>query len=364
MDIVGEKALLVLEDGVVFKGEFFGASSEVFGEVVFSTGMTGYQEALTDPSYRGQILTMTYPLAGNYGINSEDFESNEIQVRGLLVSGACEFPSNHRAEKTLGTFLKDYKIPGLQGIDTRALTRKLRKHGTMRGKICREGIDTEKVAEELRKTPYPDNEDLLPEVSRNNEEIYEADGNLKVTLIDCGAKENIIRCLVKRGVTVRVVPARTGAEDILKEADGVMISNGPGDPSKASYVIDTVKSLFGEIPLFGICLGHQIIGLAAGAKAYKLKFGHRGLNHGVKELETGRVHITTQNHGYSIDEKSLEKTGFEVTHVNLNDGSVEGMRHKDLPIFSVQYHPEGCPGPRDNEYLFDKFVEAMNAKKK
>tara|TARA_Y100000310_G_scaffold9580_2_gene10174 strand:- start:52136 stop:53230 length:1095 start_codon:yes stop_codon:yes gene_type:complete len=364
VETVGEKALLVLEDGLVFRGEFFGEDSEVFGEVVFSTGMTGYQEALTDPSYRGQILTMTYPLAGNYGITSEDFESKEIQVRGLLVSSSCELPSNHRSKKTLGEFLKEYKIPGVSGIDTRALTRKLREHGTMRGKICKEGVDTEKVAEELRKTPYPDSEDLLPEVSRKKDEIYKVDGNFNVTLVDCGAKQNMVRCLLKRGVSVRVVPPTTSAEEILKGADGVIVSSGPGDPEMVPYLIDTVKNLFGEVPLFGICLGHQIIGLAAGAKTYKLKFGHRGVNHGVKDLESGKIYITTQNHGYSLDAKSIEGSGFEVSHINLNDSSVEGMRHKELPIFSVQYHPEGCPGPQDNEYLFDKFVELMNAKKK
>lgn len=354
------KALLILEDSTLFKGEFFGSEKEVFGEVVFNTGMTGYQEALTDPSYAGQILTMTYPLIGNYGINNEDFESEKIQVRGFVVSELCKEPSHFKSKKTLDFFLKEFDIPGISGIDTRALTRIIRNYGTMCGMICSDEVNVKKTIEEIKKTPFPDSIDLIPGVTRKKIQTYNKGGNLKVVLIDCGVKENIIRCLVKRNCEVLVAPAKTSAQEILNlKPNGVLVSNGPGNPAKPLYVIETIKNLFGKIPMFGICLGHQMFGLAAGAKTYKLKFGHRGLNHPVKDLERGRVHITTQNHGYAVDAKSLEGTGFKVSHVNLNDGSVEGMEHEKLPIFSVQYHPEASPGPRDNEYLFDTFVENM-----
>jgi len=353
-----KKAILVLEDGTIFRGNYFGASKEIFGEVVFSTGMTGYQEALTDPSYRGQILTLTYPLVGNYGINSEDFESDKIQVRGLIVSEHCLEPSNYRSEKTLDKFLKEHKIPGVYGIDTRALTRVIRQHGTMRGKICKDGINVKQVVKELKETPYPDSKDLIPEVTRKKIETHGTGET--IVLLDIGAKQNIINCLTERGLQVKVVPGNTSFKEILKfKPDGILISNGPGDPTKPAYAIETIRQLIDtDIPIMGICLGHQVLALAAGAKTYKLKFGHRGLNHPVQD-SLGKVNITTQNHGYAVDVESLKNTDFEVTHLSLNDNSVEGMKHKNKKIFSVQYHPEGSPGPKDNEYLFDEFARMV-----
>jgi carbamoyl-phosphate synthase small subunit len=356
---MAKKAYLVLEDGSVFEGRAFGSEQESFGEVVFNTGMTGYQEALTDPSYRGQILTLTYPLIGNYGINKKDFESKEIQVRGFVVSEQCDEFSHHDGEKTVDEFLKEYNITGIAEVDTRALTRVIRNYGTMRGMICFD----KKVLEKIKATPFPDSEDLLLEVSSGKVEEF-GEGE-RIVLIDCGAKGNIVNCLVERGAKVIVVPASTSAEEILKlEPAGVLVSNGPGDPARPAYVRETVKELFGKVPMSGICLGHQIIALAGGAKTYKLKFGHRGANHPVKNLENSRVYITTQNHGFAVDESSLKGTGFEVSQINLNDNTVEGIKHKELPIFSVQYHPEGSPGPRDNEYIFDDFMEMVRDAKK
>ena len=354
-----KKAYLVLEDGSVFEGRPFGASTETFGEVVFNTGMTGYQEVLTDPSYRGQILTLTYPMIGNYGINRNDFESTKIQVRGFVVSEQCGEFSHHDGEKSIDDFLKEHDIPGIANVDTRAVTRVIRNYGTMRGMIC---LDKD-VLEKIKSKPFPDSEDLLPEVT--SEKVEELGEGERIVLIDCGAKGNIVNCLVKRGAKVIVVPASTSAEEILKlKPDGILVSNGPGDPAKPNYVVQTVKSLFEKLPMFGICLGHQIIALAGGAKTYKLKFGHRGANHPVKNLESNRVYITTQNHGFAVDKNSLEGTGFEVSQINLNDNTIEGIEHMELPIFSVQYHPEGSPGPKDNEYIFDEFMEMVrNAKK-
>ncbi len=362
-----KKALLVLENGAYFEGIPFGFFREnIFGEVVFNTAMTGYQEALTDPSYAGQILTMTYPLVGNYAINKDEFESKRIQVRGFIVSELCETPSHFKSFETLDKFLKQYKIPGLYNVDTRALTQVIRTKGVMKGTICAMVANVKKVAEETNLRPHPDSEDLLPSVTVEKPEVWNKNGSCNIVLIDTGVKYNILRSLEKRDCKVTVVPASTSFEKIMKyNPEGIIISNGPGDPAKPTYVIETVRKLINEtnVPIFGICLGHQILGLAAGAKTFKLKFGHRGANHPVKDMETGRVHITTQNHGYAVDPKSLDSTNFRATKFNLNDSSVEGLTHRKKPIFSVQYHPEGGPGPQDNQYLFDKFLKMIGGGK-
>ena len=306
---------------------------------------------------------MTYPLVGNYAINKENFESKRIQVRGFVVSELCETPSHFKAFEGLGKFLKEHKIPGLYNVDTRALTQVIRTKGAMKGMICKAGTNIKKAAEEINLRPHPDSEDLLPSVTVQKPEVWNKNGAHNIVLIDTGVKYNILRSLEKRDCKITVVPASTNFEKIMKyEPEGIIVSNGPGDPSKPTYAIETARKLINEanIPIFGICLGHQILALAAGAKTFKLKFGHRGVNHPVKDLETNRVHITTQNHGYAVDMKSLEGTHFSATKINLNDSSVEGLTHKSKPIFSVQYHPEGAPGPQDNQYLFDKFLKMIN----
>jgi carbamoyl-phosphate synthase small subunit len=355
------KATLVLEDGTVVEGLGIGAEKEVYGEVVFNTSMCGYQEALTDPSYKGQILMFTYPLVGNYGINKENFESDGIKAEGFVVKEACPLPSHRAAGKTLDAFLKENDTPGIAGVDTRALTIKIRKYGTMKGalKTSRKRIDADELLEKARKQRDISELDLVREVTSREIRRYKGKGD-KVVLLDCGMKLSILRNLLKRGLDVTVVPATTPAEEILAlDPRGVVISNGPGDPMRAGYAIETARELMEEKPTFGICLGHQILALAAGAKTFKLKFGHRGANQPVKDTETGKVYITSQNHGYAVDVASLEATGFRLSHINLNDGTAEGLRHEELPVFSVQYHPEANPGPKDNEYLFDEFVRLM-----
>ncbi|HOV78482.1 MAG TPA: glutamine-hydrolyzing carbamoyl-phosphate synthase small subunit [Bacillota bacterium] len=356
------QALLALEDGSVFKGEAYGATGERYGEVVFNTGMTGYQEVLTDPSYCGQIVVMTYPLIGNYGIMKEDFESKKSYVRGFVVREQCTLPSNWRFSETIGSFLKKEEVIGLAGIDTRALTRHLRSYGTMRGVISTETTDERELVERARNSPYLSGQELVPAVATT--EIYTYPGvGRRVVLIDFGAKLNIIRCLLDRNCEVVVVPPDTSAKKIFElYPDGIVLSNGPGDPVNVPYAIETLRELIaaGKKPMLGICLGHQILGLAMGARTYKMKFGHRGANHPVKDLETGRVYISSHNHGFSVDEESLKGLDIYVSHRNLNDGTVEGLKHKFLPVFSVQYHPEASPGPRDSEYIFDQFLEKMN----
>ena len=357
------KALLVLENGQIFEGIPFGFSRpNVFGEVVFNTAMTGYQEALTDPSYAGQILTMTYPLVGNYAVNKDEFESKKIHVRGFIVSELCTTPSHFKSFETLDKFLREYKIPGIYNIDTRALAQAIRTKGVMKGRICSANADARTIVSEINKRSSPDADDLLPEVTVQKPEIWNEKGAHKIVVIDTGVKYNILRSLAKRDCKVTVVPADTNFDKIMAyNPEGIIISNGPGDPSRPRYVIETAKQATKEanIPIFGICLGNQILALAAGAKTFKLKFGHRGANHPVKDLETGRVHITTQNHGFAVDADSLKNTDFKISKLNLNDNSVEGMVHKSKPIFSVQYHPEGGPGPQDNQYLFDNFLKMV-----
>ncbi len=355
-----KQARLVLEDGTIFYGESFGADCEASGEVVFNTGMTGYQEILTDPSYSGQIITMTYPLIGNYGINAVDFESTHPFARGFIVKEYCDIPSNWRAEFNLDAFLKKYQIPGLAGIDTRALTKRLRTHGTMRGIITTSNETDGEMLNKVSAVHDLSGQDFVKQAT--TDKIYtEGDGGKHVVLVDFGAKANIARCLIERGCRVTVVPCDTTSEAILKlKPDGLMLSNGPGDPQDVMYAVKMVRELIGRLPIFGICLGHQIIGLALDGTTYKLKFGHRGGNHPVKNLLTGKVTITSQNHGFAVREDSLNLDEVVISHINVNDGTVEGLKHRKLPLFSVQYHPEAAPGPWDSEELFDEFVSYFN----
>lgn len=345
------KAKLILENGVVFEGKAFGYLKECVGEVVFNTGMTGYQEVLTDPSYYGQIVTMTYPLIGNYGINLEDLESKEPKVRGFIVREKCQYPNNFRCELELETYLAQNKVLGLDGIDTRALTKILRNNGTMKGIIVLDNSNLEDVKDKLEAFS---NRDAVSIVSTN--EKYEISGEgKKVAIIDFGIKQNIIRNFVKRGCNVTVFPYDFKAEEVLEiNPDLVFLSNGPGDPEDMGEAVNEIKKIVGKKPMVGICLGHQLLALTLGGETKKLKFGHRGCNHPVKDLINNRVHITSQNHGYYV---ATLPENMEITHVSMNDGTVEGMKHKELPIFSVQFHPEACPGPKDSEYIFDEFMK-------
>ena len=366
-------ALLALADGRIFDGEAFGAPGEAAGEVVFNTSMTGYQEIMTDPSYKGQIVVMTYPLIGNYGINFEDVESRRPWVEGFIVRESSPTPSSWRGRMTLDDYMERHGIVGIQAIDTRALTRHLRDRGAQEGVISTLDLDAGRLVARARASPGLIGEDLVKEVTVNEPHGWEealwdrATGyrqppaqRLRVVAYDSGIKRNILRQLVSVGCKVTVVPASTRAEAILElKPDGVFLSNGPGDPEGVPYLIESVRRLLGKLPIFGICLGHQILGLAAGGRTYKLKFGHHGANHPVKDLSTGKVEITAQNHGFAVDPKAVEPFGFCETHVNLNDATSEGMRHVELPVFSVQYHPEASPGPHDANYLFTRFVDLM-----
>lgn len=354
------RARLILEDGTVFEGVGFGATGESYGEVVFNTGMTGYQEVLTDPSYYGQIVTMTYPLIGNYGVNVDDIESNHPHVRGFVVREWAEHPSNWRSMGSLDEYLKRNNIIGIQGIDTRMLTKKIRVRGTMAGVITT--LDTD-VSVYMDKLNAPD---LLPrdQVAQvTTKSIYRCPGEKRrVVAMDFGMKAGILRSLLARDCDVTVVPADTSAEEIMSwRPHGVFLSNGPGDPADLSYAVETIRELLGQVPIFGICMGHQLISLACGAQTGRLKFGHRGANHPVKDLINGRCYITSQNHGYVVLEESLAGTDLELTHINQNDGSVEGLRHTKYPAFCVQYHPEARPGPDDSDYLFDRFMDLIDA---
>ncbi len=350
-------ARLILENGEVLHGISFGADKDSFGEVVFNTGMTGYQEVLTDPSYCGQIVTMTYPLIGNYGINRDDFESIRPYVHGFVVREFADYPSNWRNSSDLEDFLKKYDIPGIAGVDTRKLTRMIRMHGTLKGIITTSQEADEVLIEKVRQSELM--HDQVARVSTMRSYRCPADGP-NIVLIDYGSKQGILRELLQRKCDVTVVPYNVTAEEIRRiNPDGIMLSNGPGDPKDVPEAVETIRELMGEIPLFGICLGHQLFALASGADTEKMKFGHRGSNHPVKDLADGRVYITSQNHGYSVSEASLAGTELELTHVALNDGTVEGLKHSKYPAFSVQYHPEASPGPEDSGYLFDRFVEMM-----
>ena len=380
------KALLALEDGRIFTCRSFTGPGETWGEVVFNTSMTGYQEVLTDPSYSGQIVTMTYPLVGNYGVNPEDVESDRIQVAGFLLKEYQNFPSNYRSTSPLADYLKDQGVLGLEELDTRALTIHIRKAGAMRAFISTEDLDQSSCVERARKIPSMVGQDIVKEVTTSFS-YYWADGkqvfgeggdiyldsnvwNFKgekpsVVAFDFGIKYNILRCLEQIGFEVVVVPATTGA-DVVKamEPDGIFLSNGPGDPEPVTYAIETIRALLGYVPMFGICLGHQLLGLALGGKTFKLKFGHRGANQPVKNLLTGKVEITSQNHGFAVDTDSLQGKNIEITHINLNDNTLEGFRHREYSIFTAQYHPEASPGPHDAKYLFDEFMSMIQESKK
>ena len=352
------KAYLILEDGTVFEGTSIGSSREVISEIVFNTSMTGYLEVLTDPSYAGQAVVMTYPLIGNYGICREDMESRQAWPDGYIVRELSRIPSNFRSGDTIDHFLKEQDIPGISGIDTRALTKILREKGTMNGMITTNGdYDLEEVKEKIRQYTV---KGVVLKTSVKKPYVLPGDGK-KVALLDCGAKDNIARNLNKRGCEVTVYPADTPSEEILKtNPDGIMLSNGPGDPAENVGIIEEVRKLYeSSVPIFAICLGHQLMALATGAKTYKLKYGHRGGNHPVKDLETGRVYITSQNHGYAVDEESLDPSVAVPAFVNVNDKTNEGLKYVGKNIFTVQYHPEACPGPLDSGYLFDRFMRMM-----
>ncbi|AYC29182.1 carbamoyl phosphate synthase small subunit [Paenisporosarcina cavernae] len=353
------KRYLVLETGDVFEGIGFGHEEESFGEVVFTTGMTGYQETLSDPSYFGQIITMTYPLIGNYGVNRDDFESIQPALSGMVVKELADYPSNFRSDYSLEELFSQKNIPGIQDIDTRRLTRILRIHGSLKGVFTKTGeaLQLDIMLEKLARFELPKNQ--VESVS--TKKAYPSPGRgQRVVLMDFGMKHGILRELNKRDCDVLVVPYNTTAKDILAMSpDGVMLSNGPGDPKDVPEAIETVRQLIGQIPVFGICLGHQLFALASGADTEKLTFGHRGANHPVKELKTGKTELTSQNHGYTVIPTSLEQTEIEVTHIALNDGSIEGLKHATHPVFTVQYHPEASPGPEDSNHLFDEFIDLM-----
>jgi carbamoyl-phosphate synthase small subunit len=358
------KAILVLEDGRTFYGASFGAEGETFGEVVFNTSMSGYQEILTDPSYAGQIVCMTYPLIGNYGVNPEDVESRRPWVEGFVVREASRVASNWRSTETLDSYLKRNNIIGIEHIDTRALVRHIRDKGAMRSAISTVDLDPESLLQKVLASPPMENRELASVVSVSEEFEYPAADNFKyhVVAYDFGVKTNSLREFSKFGCRVTVVPAGTSAGEVLAlKPDGIFLSNGPGDPSSMTAVVNEIKKLTdSNVPMFGICLGHQIIGQVFGGSTYKLKFGHRGGNQPIKNLDTGKIEIASHNHGFAVDRDSLP-ADVEITHVNINDDTIAGLRHKTLPVFSVQYHPESAPGPHDSEYLFKQFVDLMKA---
>lgn len=379
------KAFIALEDGTVFEGVSFGALGERLGEIVFNTSMSGYQEIMTDPSYKGQIVTMTYPLIGNYGINKYDVESSCPKVEGFIIKENSKITSNFHSEKSLGQYLKENNIIGIEGVDTRSLTLHIRAKGAMKSVISTIDLNPKSLIKKAKDSPGLIGRDLVKEVTckkaykaetilaqgarlkaqgkkiQPSTSSLEPNANLfKVIAMDFGIKYNILRCLKDAGCDVTVVPADTKAVDILEQnPDGIFLSNGPGDPAAITYAIEEIKKLLGKKPIFGICLGQQLLGLALGGKTFKLKFGHRGANHPVKDLKTGKIEITCQNHGFCVDIDSLNKEEIELTHINLNDNTLEGMAHKKMPVYSVQYHPESSPGPHDSRYLFKRFIEMM-----
>ena len=369
------KALLVLADGKIYEGEHFGSEGEVEAEIVFNTSMSGYQEIITDPSYCGQMVVMTYPLIGNYGVNPEDFESNHPHLSGFIIKELSKVQSNWRSRGSLEEFLKETNVFGIQGIDTRALTRRIREKGAQQAILSTDTSDPQRLIEKVRKSPGLIGRDLVKEVTCKNaydwneSEWTIQDGKTKlkevkdrpynVLVYDFGVKRNILRKLTRAGCKVRVVPANTPADEVLAtRPDGIFLSNGPGDPAAVSYAIDNVKTILGKVPVFGICLGHQILSLALKGKTYKLRFGHHGGNQPVLDVKSGKIEITSQNHGFAVEQNSFD-SDVDITFLNLNDDTVEGIQHKNWPVFSVQYHPEASPGPHDSEHLFYKFVNLM-----
>jgi len=376
-----KKALLALEDGTVYRGRSFTGDCEAVGEVVFNTSMSGYQEILTDPSYCGQMVAMTYPLIGSYGINDEDVESERVQVRAFLVKEYQDGPSNWRSRKPLVQYLREANVPGIEGVDTRALTRHIREKGAMRAALSTLDLNPGSLVARAKKCPPMEGSDLVREVTCKEPEMWregkrrpikggllnfewpDEAGKFRVVAMDYGIKYNILRCLDKKGCNILLLPAETDSRTIEKlDPHGLFLSNGPGDPAAVEYAVKTIRDQFGRRPVFGICLGHQLVGLALGGRTFKLKFGHRGANQPVKDLKTGKVEITSQNHGFCVDMDSLKDPDIVLSHVNLNDGTLEGIVHKKIPLFSVQYHPEASPGPHDATYLFDRFVEMMRGR--
>jgi carbamoyl-phosphate synthase small subunit len=372
------KAILALEDGTVFRGRSFTGHGETEGEVVFNTSMSGYQEILTDPSYCHQMVTMTYPLIGNYGVNDQDIESHRIQVKALLVKEYQEYPCNWRSQRTLAEYLRMNNIPGVEGMDTRALTRHIRVAGAMKGVLSTRDLDPDSLVEKARRSPDMVGSDLVKEVTCKEPFLWrkgkglaleggldrfrwpDEPGKWRVVAMDYGVKYNILRSLEDRGCSILVLPADSDSGTINRlEPHGLFLSNGPGDPAAVTYAVETIKEQIGRRPIFGICLGHQLIGLALGGKTFKLKFGHRGANQPVKDLITGKVEITSQNHGFCVDMESCKDPDVELSHINLNDRTLEGLAHRRKSLFSVQYHPEASPGPHDAGYLFDRFTGMM-----
>ncbi len=357
-------AMLALEDGTLIEGPGFGSPGFMKGELVFNTSMTGYVEALTDPSYSGQILMLTNPLVGNYGVCSDDYESDRIWARGLVVRHSCNVPSNWRSEKSLHDFLNEFGVPGIMGVDTRLLTKKARNYGTMKAAL---GVyhkgdlpPREEILEAAKVQPHISEVNLVDEVCVKEPRRIDVGGRLEAVLVDCGVKRSIVRQLTSRQVNVTLVPYNCPREEVMGfDPDAVFVSNGPGDPARVQATIGLIRELAGKVPVAGICLGLQLMGLALGGRTYKLKFGHRGSNQPVKEIETGRVFISTQNHGFALDQRSLGGTGLEVTQLNLNDMTVEGIQHRELPLLAVQYHPEAGPGPHDTYFFFDRCIRMM-----
>ena len=381
------KAILALEDGRIFQGESFGATGTRIGEICFNTSMTGYQEVLTDPSYRGQIVAMTYPHIGNYGTNALDQESREPHVRGFIIEELTDIPSSWRSEQSLDAYLRHWQIPGVQGVDTRALTRHLRERGAMKACLTSNAVSEQEAVQEAIRGEGVVGMDYVKEVTASSMYKWDPDDResalwsvahgssdevrqqtlppvrYQIVAYDYGIKENILRRLRQEGFGVTVVPAQTTADEVLAlKSDGVFLSNGPGDPGALDYAHEAVQGLMGKTPIFGICLGHQVLGYAFGGRTFKLKFGHRGGNQPVKDLRSGKVAITSQNHGFAVDPDSLPPE-VEVTHVNLNDGTVEGMKHREMPVFSVQYHPEAAPGPHDAGYFFAQFADLIESQR-
>ncbi len=368
-----KQAKIAFEDGRIFTGISFGSDGERNGEVVFNTSLSGYQEIITDPSYKGQIITMTYPLIGNYGVNSEDVESRQPFLEGLVIKELSRIASNWRSQKGLAEYLQENGIMGIEGVDTRAITKHIRLQGAMKAVISTVDLSDKSLVAKAKAAPGLDGRDMVREVScdekydwsnqkpvtRNQKKEKKEKKN--VVVVDCGVKYNILRILTDLGCDVTVVPAKMTANEILNlKPDGIMLSNGPGDPAAVTYVVEAVKKLLGKVPIFGICLGHQMLGQALGGKTYKLKFGHHGGNQPVKDLKSGKIAISVQNHGFCVDIDSLSKDDVEITHINLNDQTLEGIRHKKIPAFSVQFHPESSPGPHDASYLFNDFIRMMD----